>query len=114
MVGKKALTKSKKAQTERNLAQAKSKKALAGSNKAKALSFSKAVVVRDIMFEAKVLGISVGAAEEFAEKVSEKVVKWAERRQSVTEDDLNTQIAKEINKYNKDLAFIYKNRGKII
>ena len=98
----------------RKKAKAKSKKALAGSIKAKELSFSKAVVVRDIMFEAKVLGISVGAAEKFADKVSDKVTKWAEQRQSITEDDINMQIAKEVNKYSKDLAFVYKNRGKII
>ena len=95
-------------------AKTKSKKALAGSIKAKELSFSKAVVHRDIMFEAKALGISVGAAKAFAEIVSEKVSKWAEKRGAVTEDDINMQIAKEINKYSRDLSFVYKNRGKII
>ena len=95
-------------------AKAQLQKALAGSRKAKELSFSKAVVVRDIMFEAKALGISQGSAKVFAEKVAEKVTKWAERRASITEDDINAQIAKEISKYNKDLSFIYKNRGKII
>jgi histone H3/H4 len=107
MVGRKAKAKSR-------LAQAKPQKAIAGSNKARALSFSKAVVVRDVMFEAKALGISQGAAKAFAEKVAEKVVKWAERRESITEDDINMQIAREIAKYSKDLSFIYKNRGKII
>lgn len=98
----------------RKKAQTETKKALAGSNKAKTLSFSKAVVARDIMFEAKALGVFSGAAKEYAEKVSEKVARWAERREKITEDDINTQIAKEIAKYNRDLAFIYKNRGKII
>ena len=107
MVRKKTIAKSK-------LAQTKSQKAIAGSNKAKALSFSKAVVVRDVMFEAKALGISQGAAKVFAEKVAEKVTDWAKRRESITEDDINTQIAKEVNKYNRDLAFVYQNRGKII
>lgn len=82
--------------------------------KAKAKSFSKELVVKDIMLEAKILGISVGAAEVFAEKVAIKVSTWAKQRESVTEDDINMQIAKEINRYNKDLAFVYKNRGKII
>ena len=95
-------------------AQAVSQKALAGSRKAKELSFSKAVVVRDILFEAKALRISQGSAKVFAEKVAEKVAKWAERRESITEDDINMQIAKEIGKYSRDLSFIYKNRGKII
>lgn len=78
------------------------------------MKFSKTYVVKDIMLEAKVLGISAGSAKVFAEKVAEKVAKWAERRESVTEDDINTQIAKEINRYSKDLAFVYRNRGKII
>ena len=107
MIRKKAIAKSK-------LAQVKSQKAIAGSNKAKELSFSKAVVVRDVMFEAKALGISQGAAKVFAEKAAEKVTDWAERRESITEDDITTQIAKEVSKYSKDLAFVYKNRGKII
>ncbi|MBQ6127953.1 hypothetical protein IJI69_04720 [Candidatus Saccharibacteria bacterium] len=82
--------------------------------KAIAKSFSKTAVVKDILLEAKVLGIASGSAKVFAEKVAEKVAKWAERRESVTEDDINTQIAKEINRYSKDLAFVYQNRGKII
>lgn len=82
--------------------------------KAKAITFSKKLIVKDITLEAKILGIASGSAEIFAEKVAEKVAKWAEKRESVTEDDINMQIAKEINRYNKDLAFVYKNRGKII
>ena len=90
------------------------KKAKTETKLAKANSFSKKFIVKDIMLEAKVLGIPVGTAEKFAEKVAEKLVKWAERREIITEDDVNMEIAKEINRYSKDLAFVYKNRGKII
>ena len=75
---------------------------------------SKALIVKDIMLESKILRISTGSAKAFAEKTAEKVAKWAEKKGGVTENDINSQIAKEIKKYSKDLAFIYENRGKII
>lgn len=114
VVRKKAIAAREKAKAVRKKAIAKLKKPLVKSRKPKTKSVSKTLVAKDIMFEARALGISVGAAEKFAEKVSEKVAKWAERREAVTEDDINAEIAKEINKYNKDLSFVYKNRGKII
>ena len=40
--------------------------------KAIAKSFSKTAVVKDILLEAKVLGIASGSAKVFAEKVAEK------------------------------------------
>ena len=49
-----------------------------------------------------------------AEKVADKIAKWAERREEVTQADIDAQIAKEVSRYSKDLAFVYKNRGKII
>ncbi|MBO7720389.1 hypothetical protein J6S35_02000 [Candidatus Saccharibacteria bacterium] len=78
------------------------------------MKFSKKQVVKDIMLEAKVLGISAGAGEKYAEKVADKIAKWAERREEVTQADIDAQIAKEVSRYSKDLAFVYKNRGKII
>ena len=89
------------------------------ARKAKAVSkktevFSRKSIIKDIRTEAKVIKISAGSAEKYAEKVADSVEKWAERREGVTQDDLNRIIAKELAKYNKDLAFIYKNRGKII
>lgn len=103
----------------RRKAEAKCKKAQAGCAKAKtgfkkAGAFSKAAIIKDIKTEARILKISAGSAEKYAEKVAEKVSAWAEKREKVTRDDLNRLIAKEIAKYNKDLAFMYKNRGKII
>ena len=102
----------KKAKTECEKARAKCKKAKAGLEKAEA--FSKKAIVKDIKTEAKILKISAGAAEKYAEKVAEKISVWTEKRGKVTQDDLDRLIAKEIAKYNKDLAFVYKNRGKII
>ena len=78
------------------------------------MKFSKKQVMKDIMLEAKVLGISSGAGEKYAEKVADKIAKWAERREEVTQADIDAQIVKEVSRYSKDLAFVYKNRGKII
>ena len=66
------------------------------------------------MREARVLGIEPGAAALFAEKVAGKVAIWAKKRSAVTNDDLDRMLSKELEKYNWDLSYIFKNRGKII
>mgnify|MGYP003299257941 CR=1 FL=1 len=69
---------------------------------------------KEILFEAKVLNMHMGAAEAITEKVIESVSKWVEERAEITEDDINRETAKQLKKYNADLAYIFKNRGKII
>ena len=56
----------------------------------------------------------MGTAEVVAEKVAGQVVRWAGRRSAVTQADLNRQIAKEMQKYSPDLAYVFQNRDKII
>ncbi len=68
----------------------------------------------DILREARVLKIQIGTAEIIADKVSEKVFGWSKKRSIITVDDLNHQIAKEVAKFNKDLAYLFESRGKII
>lgn len=68
----------------------------------------------DILREARVLKIQIGTAEIIADKVSEKVFDWSKKRSIITVDDLNHQIAKEVAKFNKDLAYLFESRGKII
>ena len=97
----------KKAKTE-------SKKAGANSSKAVSGSFSKELVVKDILKQARALNIPQAAVEKYVDRVAEKVDGWVMARGKVTEDDINSIIAKEIKKYNRDIAFIYENRGKII
>ena len=91
----------KKAQAASQKAKAKSKKAGAQSKKAKAVTLSKALIVKDIMLESKILRISTGSAKAFAEKTAEKVAKWAEKKGGVTEND--------INKYNIEKRTIWIN-----
>ena len=69
---------------------------------------------RDLKINALGLGIPIGAAEVFIEKVIQDSSKQLKNKQIITEDDLERVITKELKKYNKDLAYVYKNRDKII
>lgn len=80
----------------------------------KAKTFSIEDLKKDILHEAKLLKVSDAVAETIASRAVEKVEKWIEKRSAVTSDDLNRQIAKELQKYNADLAYVYQIRGKII
>ena len=76
--------------------------------------FCKKKLREEILREAKVLNLHSGSAEIMADKVVEKVSKWASKRTDVTKEDLNRVTAKALEEYDKDLAYVYKNRGKII
>ena len=75
---------------------------------------SKKKIHEDIKREAKVLGLHPGTAEIIADKVTEKVITWSKKRSMITEDDLNQKLAKEIKKFNEDLAYLFESKGKII
>ncbi|MBQ2639004.1 MAG: hypothetical protein Q4E70_00530 [Candidatus Saccharibacteria bacterium] len=68
----------------------------------------------EIIREAKVLGIHSGTSEIIADKVVLKIMKWREGRSMITEEDLNERLAKELAKYNEDLAYLFKSKDKII
>lgn len=67
-----------------------------------------------LLRDAKAVGIPKGAAEVIAKSVVGKVTNWVETKPVITQDDLYRKIAKEAEKYNQDLAYVYQNRGKII
>ncbi|MBQ6486685.1 hypothetical protein IJI76_03145 [Candidatus Saccharibacteria bacterium] len=75
---------------------------------------SKKKIHEDIKREAKVLGIHPGTAEIIADKVTEKIMNWSKKRSMITEDDLNERLVKELEKYNKDLAYLFESKGKVI
>lgn len=104
----KAKAKYKKAKAVRKVSE---QKARADQKKVK---FSRKKLISDIMFEARVLGRHSGAAKIVAEKVADEVEKWAEKREFVTEDDIRRTASMKLKKYDEDLAYIYKNYGKII
>lgn len=84
------------------------------NRKLETMSFSEKTLQDELLHSAKAIGLSVGAAELVAEKVTKKVAERIAKRAAITVDDLNRFVAEEAEKYNKDLAYVYKNRGKII
>lgn len=69
---------------------------------------------KQIICDAKGVGIPTGVAQAIAEKMSERVLNWIEKRGTITEADLYRQLAKEAKKYSADLVYVYENRDKII
>lgn len=76
--------------------------------------FDEETLQKELLHSAKAVGISVAVAEVLSWKVAKKVGERLAKRASITSDDLNRFIAEEAEKYNADLAYVYKNRGKII
>ena len=107
-LAEKAKAKYKKAQA---VSKASEQKARADKKKVK---FSRKKLIDDIMFEARVLGRHTGSAKIVAEKVADEVEQWAERREFITADDIRRAASVRLKKYDEDLAYIYKNYGKII
>ena len=103
-------------------ARAKYKKAKAINRRDEKLSraskrkvkFSRKKLISEIMFEARVLNRHLGATGIIAEKVADEVEKWASTREIITEDDITRVASKKLAKYDKDLAYIYENRDKIV
>lgn len=76
--------------------------------------FNKQELEADIVREAKVIKIPEGSAKAIAKKVVCQVEKWAQKRPAVTLNDIDRRVAIEVAKYSDDLAYVYRNRGKII
>lgn len=76
--------------------------------------FSEKKLAMEIRQEAQVLNLHMGAVEAIIDKVVARVGAWARGRSAITKEDLERVTARELKKYNADLAYLYKNRGKII
>ena len=76
--------------------------------------FSHSGLVKDILKNARAAGVPLGSAEIFATRTADHVQQWIKGRAKVTEADLNRVIAKKLSSFSSDLAFFYKNNGKII
>ena len=68
----------------------------------------------ELEIDAKALDIPSGSAEVFIDRTLKVTFKKLQNRSIVTEKDLNDIIFKELSKYHKDFAYVYKNRDKII
>ncbi len=71
-------------------------------------------ITRELKIDAVGLGIPVGAAELFIKHALKDAEKQLKTKKIITKNDLERIIAKELKKYNADLAYVYKNRDKII
>ena len=76
--------------------------------------FDPKATTKDLKINAKAVGIPAGAAEIFIDQTIAAVEKSLGDKKIITEADLNRLIIKETRKYNKDLAYVYKIRDKII
>lgn len=72
------------------------------------------VLIKELEIDAKAVGIPSGAAEIFIEKSISAAKKSLKSKKIITKKDLTLAISKELKKYNPDLAYVYKNRDKII
>ena len=78
----------------------------------KDLDFTK--IKRELKIDARALGIPAGSAEIFIDRTILDATKALRPKSLITENDLKRAIAKELKKYHADLAYVYRNRDKII
>ena len=70
--------------------------------------------VKILKIHARSLGIPSGSAEIFIKKSISAAEKSLKNRKIIIKADRTRAIAKELKKYNKDLAYVYENYDKII
>ncbi len=85
------------------------------------ISVTCASIEADILKEAKTLRLPLSAVKSYTKIIAKKVITNLEeqkyktpKKNDLTQSELNSILAKELSRYNKDLSFVYKNRGKII
>ena len=76
--------------------------------------FNETAIKQELRIDARALGIPDGSAELFIKRAYNTAIKKFAHRTLITENDLKTTIANELQKYHKDFAYVYKNRDKII
>ena len=77
-------------------------------------TFNEKKLIKTLKIDARAVGIPSGAAESFIEKTLSTVKKELKDKTIITNRDLERIVARELKKYNADLAYVYKNRDKII
>ena len=76
--------------------------------------FSPEELVRELTAESRALGLPENSVPPIVERVLKAVVQWLEGREIITRGDLERVVSGELDKYSPDLAFVYRNRDKII
>ncbi|MBQ8985421.1 hypothetical protein IJ076_02660 [Candidatus Saccharibacteria bacterium] len=67
-----------------------------------------------LKIHAKALEIPSGSANVFISHSIKAAEKSLKKRKIITKSDVTRAVAKELNKYNPDLAYVYENYDKII
>ena len=80
----------------------------------KARTYSSAALKKQIINDAKSLHIAEKWAETIAARTVKHVDAWIKGRSTVTEADINRIAHAKLKELNADLAYIYKNRGRIL
>ncbi len=76
--------------------------------------FSTEELASELKFESRSIGLPDGSIEPIIERVLHAVLIWLEERNIITKNDLERVVSSELDKYSPDLAFVYRNRGKVI
>lgn len=76
--------------------------------------YSSKKLKEEILHNAKALNIAEKWAETVADKTVKHVDKWVKGRGAVTESDIRRVASEKLETLNPDIAYIFKNRGKII
>ena len=78
------------------------------------MNFDEKELAKSLKIDAKGIGIPVGAAEIFIKNTIKDAKKSFKSKKLITDKDLERALYRELKKYNADLAYVYKNRSKII
>ncbi len=84
------------------------------TNNMEKIQFDAKDFAADLLGEGESLHIPREATLIIAERTVEALERWMKGRTTITKNELDQQIAKCLDKYNSDLAYVYQNRGKII
>ena len=77
-------------------------------------NFNEKSLKKELKIDARAVGIPSGAADSFIEYTIKNATKSLKSKQIITVKDLKRAILKELKKYNRDFAYVYENRDKII
>ena len=78
------------------------------------MNFDEKELTKSLKIDAKGVGIPIGAAEVFIKNAIKDAKKSFKSKKLITNKDLERALSSELKKYNADLAYVYKNRSKII
>ena len=76
--------------------------------------FNRQQLLSELKHEGKILNLHQGYVELISEKTIRSLNKWLRQKTIVTKDDIDRKVVQELQKYHKDLAYLYQNQNKII